>query len=101
MDIFSKLYFLYVNQNKVKNINFQIKFIFWKKKNIVYKLKNENNNLVVEYTSGVRDGATPPNREQDLPLFDFDPCANRIINENTDVFNNIPLEEVTPADLPD
>jgi len=68
---------------------------------IVYKLKNENNNLVVEYTSGVRDGATPPNREQDLPLFDFDPCANRIINENTDVFNNIPLEEVTPADLPD
>ena len=38
MDILCKQYFLYVNQNKVKNINFQIKFIFGRKKNSTKKV---------------------------------------------------------------
>lgn len=60
----------------------------------LYKLDPDSSGkLVVTYTTGTLRGTTPTTRGVPLYLFEFDPCTNRIIDRNPNVFKFITLDD--------
>jgi peptidoglycan/xylan/chitin deacetylase (PgdA/CDA1 family) len=70
---------------------------------ILYQTTLENGVMTVINSSGILNGETPYTPDNFVPLFDYDVCAGKVINENKKLFKKYdtpatPAPESTPLE---